>query len=175
MIYNYTFEKNIIKTGDSYSLEIKIPSAHNIFFYKIYGSNGFYNYGKYSSFSNKVFDHKIVISIDKIQNIFINIILKNKCEYYDFINFEKNIKLNIKKKYNNINGNNIDKLIEQNNDKQNIDEDESDDESDEDDPEDESKDKSDDGSIDESEDGSDNGSNDGSDDEKENSEDPKDL
>jgi Ran GTPase-activating protein (RanGAP) involved in mRNA processing and transport len=130
MINNYNFDKKIIKDGNNYILEITIPSIYNNFFYKIYGSDGFYNYGKYSSFTNLVFNHKLTINIDKIQNIFINIVLKkNNNEYYDFVNmneitekdYEKNIKMNIKKKYND--NNTIDEIKEDSDDEDSDDED----------------------------------------------------
>ena len=52
MIYNYIFNKKITKSENGYYLELTIPYNYNNFFYKIYGSDGFYNYGRYSSFIN---------------------------------------------------------------------------------------------------------------------------
>ena len=138
MINNYNFDKKIIKDGNNYILEITIPSIYNNFFYKIYGSDGFYNYGKYSSFTNLVFNHKLTINIDKIQIVFINIVLKkNNNEYYDFVNmneitekdYEKNIKMNIKKKYND---NTIDEIKEDSDDEDSDNDEDSDEDSEDD-------------------------------------------
>ena len=97
MIHNYNFEKNIFKNGNIFSIEITIPENYNKFLYKIYGSSGFCNNGSYNSYTNlngnitnNLFPHKIIINIDKIQNIFINIIV-NKNEYYDFIDMSNEL------------------------------------------------------------------------------------
>ena len=41
-----------LANGNNFYLELKIPHIYNNFFYKIYGSEGFCNYGRYSSFIN---------------------------------------------------------------------------------------------------------------------------
>lgn len=109
MISKYNFEKKIKKINNIYNLEIVIPNILNNFNYKIYGSNGFFQNGKFTSYKNIHTDNILVFSVDKIQIIFINIIINNKIEYFDFLdmfkktinsNFTKNIKINIKRKSN---------------------------------------------------------------------------
>ena len=109
MISNYNFEKKIKKINNIYNLEIVIPNILNNFNYKIYGSNGFFQNGKFTSYKNIHTDNILVFLVDKIQIIFINIIINNKIEYFDFLDmikktikctFTKNIKINIKRKSN---------------------------------------------------------------------------
>ena len=116
MITNYDFEKNIKKNGNNQYLEIIIPNNLNNFIYKIYGDNGFIQHGKYSSYKNIKTVNIFTIIIDKLQTIFITIIIKNEKEYFDFINMKnyiinKNIKLDIKREINN--NELIDKMIEE--------------------------------------------------------------
>jgi hypothetical protein len=158
MINNYIFKKNITKRDLNYFLELNIPSIFDNFLYKIYGSNGFYNYGKYSSNKNIDSNNYLLIEIDKVQILFISIIFK-ETEYYDFLNmfdsfderlhdnsYKKNIKINIERKNNIENIQNIlslndkFKLIK----KKEEDEDEDDDEEDEDEEDDDEEDKEDD-------------------------------
>lgn len=106
MIENYNFEKNIKKNGNNYFLEIILPNNFNNFIYKIYGDNGFIQHGKYTSYKNIKTINLITIIIDKLQNIFLSFIVKNKKEYFDFINMKncyinKNIKMDIKREVNN--------------------------------------------------------------------------
>lgn len=77
--------------------------------YKLYGSNGFFQNGKFTSYKNIHTDNILVFLVDKIQIIFINLIINNKIEYFDFLDmikktikctFTKNIKINIKRKSN---------------------------------------------------------------------------
>lgn len=109
MISKYNFEKKIKKINNIFNLEIVIPNILNNFNYKIYGSNGFFQNGKFTSYKNIHTDNILVFLVDKIQIIFINIIINNKIEYFDFLdmfkktinsNFTKNIKINIKRKSN---------------------------------------------------------------------------
>jgi len=196
MINNYIFDKKLIKNNNGYCLELIIPYKYNNFFYKIYGSEGFYSYGRYSSFNSintENLNHKLIINIDNLQNIFINIILKeNKTEYYDFLNmnkelidnYEKNIKMNIKKIYNNDNNIFLDNLLQNNqiNKKDNEEEKDSDEDdekdSDEDDDSDDEEDKDSDDeekdSDDEEEKDSDDEEDDSDDEEEKDSDDEKD-
>jgi len=109
MISKYNFEKKIKKINNIYNLEIVIPNILNNFNYKLYGSNGFFQNGKFTSYKNIHTDNILVFLVDKIQIIFINIIINNKIEYFDFLDmfkktikctFTKNIKINIKRKSN---------------------------------------------------------------------------
>ena len=109
MISKYNFEKKIKKINNIFNLEIVIPNILNNFNYKIYGSNGFFQNGKFTSYKNIHTDNILVFLVDKIQIIFINIIINNKIEYFDFLdmfkktinsNYTKNIKINIKRKSN---------------------------------------------------------------------------
>ena len=109
MISNYNFEKKIKKINNLYNLEIVLPNILNNFNYKIYGNNGFFQNGKFTTYKNINTDNTLVFSIDKIQIIFINIKINNKIEYFDFLdmskkinnyNLTKNIKINIKRKSN---------------------------------------------------------------------------
>jgi hypothetical protein len=108
MIVNYNFDKNIKKNGLNFFLEINIPKKINNFVYKIYGNSGFFQYGKYSSYKNNNQNNILVFNIEKIQIIFLSIIIyKKNIEYFDFISMEniinknniKNITIDIKKKY----------------------------------------------------------------------------
>ena len=104
---NYNFEKRIYKNGITYCLEISLPNNFNNFFYKVYGNDGFYNYGKFSSYKNNETNNTLVINVNKVQYLFVSFILtkKNK-EYYDFIDMNnmvnnvdlfKNIKLKVER------------------------------------------------------------------------------
>jgi len=115
MIINYDFEKTIKKNGDNYFLEIVIPNNLNNFVYKIYGDNGYIQHGKYTCYKNIKSINLFTITIDKLQTIFITIIIKNEKEYFDFINMEnyfinKNIKMDIKREFSN--NDLLDKMIE---------------------------------------------------------------
>lgn len=106
MIINYDFEKTIKKNGNNYFLEIVIPNNLNNFVYKIYGDNGYIQHGKYTCYKNIKSINLFTITIDKLQTIFITIIIKNEKEYFDFINMEnyfinKNIKMDIKREFSN--------------------------------------------------------------------------
>lgn len=104
---NYNFEKRIYKNGMNYCLEISLPNNFNNFFYKVYGNNGFYNYGKYSSFKNTDSNNTLLININKIQYLFISLIItKKNIEYYDFVDMNdivnnidslRNIKMKIER------------------------------------------------------------------------------
>lgn len=116
MIENYKFEKNIKKIDKDYFLEIILPGNFNNFVYKIYGDKGFIQQGKFTAYKIIKSNNIITIIINKLQYIFINISIKNKKEYFDFINMKnyyisKNIKMNIKR--NDENNILIDKMIEQ--------------------------------------------------------------
>lgn len=112
-LYNFNFIKKIKKNDLNYYLEITLPNNFNNIYYKIYGSCGFNQHGKYTSYKTINTDNILLISIDKIQTIFINILTNDKnVEYYDFINMDsfisldenkKNIKMDIKRKYDGIN------------------------------------------------------------------------
>ena len=108
---NYNFEKRIYKNGINYCIEISLPNDFNSFFYKIYGNEGFYNYGKYSSYKNNDVNNTLLININKVQLLFISLIesKKNK-EYYDFVDMNnhlenpdllKNIKIKIERQEDN--------------------------------------------------------------------------
>ena len=98
----YNFSKSIKENNNIYFLELVIPHSFNNFSYKIYGDDGFVQNGKYTFYKNINIDNIIVISINKIQQLFLNIKLVDNIEYFDFINMSsmlinKNIKINIKK------------------------------------------------------------------------------
>lgn len=102
MISHYNFSKSIKENNNIYFLELVIPHSFSNFSYKIYGDDGFVQNGKYTFYKNVNIDNIIVISINKIQQLFLNIKLLNNIEYFDFINMSsmlinKNIKINIKK------------------------------------------------------------------------------
>ena len=104
---NYNFEKKIYKNGTNYCLELELPNNFNNFFYKIYGNDGFYTYGKYSCYKNNDSNNSLLLNINTLQILCISIILNKKnTEYYDFINMSdfiknvddiKNIKLKIER------------------------------------------------------------------------------
>ena len=103
---NYNFEKRIYKNGINYSLEISLPYKFNNFLYKVYGNEGFYNYGKFILYKNNEANNTLVININKVQYLFISLITKKNKEYYDFIDMNnmvnnidslKNIKLKIER------------------------------------------------------------------------------
>jgi hypothetical protein len=139
MIINYNFNKKIKKIDSIYYLEIIIPNIINNFYYKIYGSNGFFQNGKFTSYKNINTDNILVFSFNEIQTIFISIKINNKTEYFDFYdmlkksfnnNFTKNIKIDIKRKIDN--NANIDENISVLNDSNESSSDDSDLESEED-------------------------------------------
>ena len=102
MIYYYDFTKNVKENNNIYIIELVIPHSFDNFVYKVYGDDGFVQNGRFTFYKNISVDNIVVISVNKIQNLFFNIKLKNNIEYFDFINMSnmlinKNIKLNIKK------------------------------------------------------------------------------
>jgi hypothetical protein len=116
---SYEFNKNIIKNNKNYLIQIIMPHNFNNFTYIIYGSSNYVQSGKFTSFKTNNLDNYLTFCIDKIQNLFFRIILKeNSEELFDFINMneylldekdlKKNIQMFIQKKYNN---NNIDESI----------------------------------------------------------------
>ena len=133
MITNYNFKKKIKQIDSLYNLEINIPNILNNFYYRLYGSEGFYQNGKFSSYKNINTHNVLVFCIDKIQIIYINIKVNNKIEYFDFFdmlknsnnNFTKNIKIDIKRTNNDTN--------KEDNDDKDIDIEDSDEDSDEED------------------------------------------
>jgi hypothetical protein len=104
---NYNFEKRLYKNGINYCLELDLPNNFNNFFYKIYGNDGFYTYGKYSCYKNNNSNNTLLVNINNLQILFVSIILNKKnTEYYDFIDMTlliknideiKNIKLKIER------------------------------------------------------------------------------
>ena len=131
MITNYNFKKKIKQIDSVYNLEINIPNILNNFYYRLYGSEGFYQNGKFSSYKNINTNNVLVFCIDKIQIIYINIKVNNKIEYFDFFDmlknsnniFTKNIKIDIKRKNNDTNKENDDNDDEDNDVEDNDDED----------------------------------------------------
>jgi hypothetical protein len=109
MIQSYTFNKKIRKNGNHFQLEIVLPNNFNNIEYKIYGDEGFFHHGLYKSIKNVSLDNILIIIMNKIQNLFINIkSINDDLEYFDFFNYnnndslKKNIKIDIKRKVNNI-------------------------------------------------------------------------
>ena len=97
MISNYSFKKNLKIEDKKYKLEIVVPHILNKFCYKICGSDGFYQMGKFTSIKNTNSDNILMITIKNIQIIFISIkTFNNKTEYFDFIDLSKYISKNIK-------------------------------------------------------------------------------
>lgn len=139
---NYNFDKYIYKRGIDYYIELNLPQNFKSFIYKIYGNEGYYNFGKFTSYKNSG-KNIFIINVDKPQIIFILLTLnKDTYEFFDFINMvneleensvdiKKNIKLNITRK-DNIEKEDIDNIM--NNDDKDSDE-ESDDLSSEDESE----------------------------------------
>jgi len=119
---NYNFEKYIYKRGIDYYIELNLPQNFKSFIYKIYGNDGYYNFGKFTSYKNSG-NNTFIINVDKPQTIFILLTLyKDTHEFFDFINMvnelkdnlidiKKNIKLNIMRK-DNIQKEDIDNLID---------------------------------------------------------------
>ena len=97
MIQNYTFNKKIKKNGANFQLELTLPNNFNNIEYKIYGEEGFVHYGIYTSIKNILLDNVLIIIINKLQNLFINILINETIEYFDFYNMYKNINIDIKK------------------------------------------------------------------------------
>jgi hypothetical protein len=97
MIQNYNFNKNIRKIDNNYALEILLPNDFSIIKYKIYGSDNFYHHGTYTISKNIKTNNILIIIIDKLQNLFINILINETIEYFDFYNMYKNINIDIKK------------------------------------------------------------------------------
>ena len=111
MILNYNFEKKIKIHDGYYLLELKISHTIPNFYYKIYGNSGFIQHGRYSCNKNICLDNILIFTIDKLQNIFINIKYGECNEYFDFLNMDEilnglkskqNIKLDIKRKIDNV-------------------------------------------------------------------------
>ena len=108
---NYNFEKYIYKKNNDYYLEFNLPINFKSFIYKIYGNEGYFNFGKFTSYKNNG-NNTFIISINSPQLIFIVLSLnKGESEYFDFINMKneleknlshikRNIKINIKRKEN---------------------------------------------------------------------------
>jgi hypothetical protein len=138
---NYNFDKYIYKRGVDYYIELNLPQNFKSFIYKIYGDEGYYNFGKFTSYKNSG-NNTFIISIDKPQMIFIVLTLnKDTYEFFDFINMvseldensidiKKNIKLNIKRK-DNIEKEDIDNLINNEESDEDSDEEDSDEDSNE--------------------------------------------
>jgi hypothetical protein len=165
MISKLNLKKNLKKIKDIYYIQIELPNLLNDINYKIYGSNGFINYGILNSYNSLNFNNILIIPIDEIQNICISIKLnsdKKNIEYFDFFDMNtllnisnKNIKINVTRINKNFNFNTESKYsvlslkkIEDDNDKEKEDdendtEDEDDEEKEEDEEEDEDDDEDD--------------------------------
>lgn len=139
---NYNFEKYIYKKNNDYYLEFNLPINFKSFIYKIYGNEGYFNFGKYTSYKNSG-NNTFIISISSPQLIFIVLTLnKGESEYFDFIDMKneldenssdikRNIKINIKRKEN-IEKEDIIKLLKNNEESDEDSDDDSDEDSDED-------------------------------------------
>ena len=107
-IIKYSFEKNLNKNSDIYSLEIYLPLEFNKFSYKIYGDKGLIEIGNLQIFRNYKLNNILTIPVSIIQTLFLTFIYSSnniEKEYYDFIDLhtlleskhfnKKNIILNI--------------------------------------------------------------------------------
>jgi hypothetical protein len=167
MISKLNLKKNLKKIKDIYYIQIELPNLLNDINYKIYGSNGFINYGILNSYNSLNFNNILIIPIDEIQNICISIKLnsdKKNIEYFDFFDMNtllnisnKNIKINVTRINKNFNFNTESKYsvlslkkIEDDNEKEK-DQEEDDDENDTEDEDDEEKEEDEDEDEDEDE------------------------
>jgi len=152
-IIKYSFEKNLNKNSDIYSLEIYLPLEFNKFSYKIYGDKGLIEIGNLQIFRNYKLNNILTIPVSIVQTLFLTFIYSSnnvEKEYYDFIdlntlleskNFnKKNITLNIIKQEKSIEDE-IEEDEENEEEKEDSDDDEedSDEEEEDDDEEDEKK------------------------------------
>jgi hypothetical protein len=91
---NYNFEKYIYKKENNYYLELNLPNNFSSFIYKIYGNEGYYNFGKFKYYKNSG-NNVFIININNPQTIFITFTLENEQkEYFDFINMIDEIENN---------------------------------------------------------------------------------